>query len=71
MPTQMVVALAELRLRFMAKEVHHQLDEIQEVWMSPTVVKYSLCPKLFVVFGFHIANLTRFVKNTCNICISK
>ena len=50
MPTQMVVALAELRQRFMAKEVHDQLDQIQVVRMSPTVAKYSLCPKLSAIF---------------------
>jgi len=37
----MVAALAELRQRFMAEEVHDQLDQIQvvRVWVSPTVFK--------------------------------
>ena len=32
---------------------------------------YSLRPKKSVVLGFRITSLTRFVKNTCNIFISK
>jgi hypothetical protein len=32
---------------------------------------YSLCFKMFVIFGFRAARLTRFVENTCNIYIPK
>jgi hypothetical protein len=36
-----------------------------------SVRKYSLCPFLIVAVGVRATSLTRFVENTCNICISK
>jgi hypothetical protein len=44
-------------------------------WHPPPLLPvfrcYSLRPLLFVVLGFRVTTLTRFVENTCNICISK
>jgi len=36
-----------------------------------TIATYSLCPFLIVAVGVRATSLTRFVENTCNICISK
>jgi hypothetical protein len=46
--------------------LHYVADYRWSVFML-----YSLCPKLSFALGFHAASLTRFVENTCNICISK
>jgi hypothetical protein len=38
---------------------------------APTLYIYSFHPFISVAMGMHATSLTRFIENTCNICISK
>jgi hypothetical protein len=42
-----------------------------KLYISITYVVYYFRPKITVILGFRVKSLTRFIENTCTICISK
>jgi hypothetical protein len=65
-------AFASSAVRFFTERAHlPQLLPKKKMLASFAHIDILLCPLLFVVLGFRVTTLTRFIENMCNICISK